>query len=450
MPDERPDENGENPLLQEMLGDARDQYAKEVYGEAEQTPPLVSKKSTREALVAEIDARVSAQVAEFLHHPAVQRLEAAWQALKHLVDRVEFNENVRVELVNCSKKDLAEDFEEAIDVTVSGLYQRLCEPELQPSDDAPVTLIVADYDFDHRQQDTELLGHCAAVAADAHAPFIANASPRFFGCESFAEPSGLGDLERVFQSPRYASWDSFRSSEDARYVALCAPRFLLRSPHEKADACLWGPASHAFAIQVAETFAKHRWFDGLADLNRTGSGVGFAGAGRRNCDELPAVGQVEVALSERQMRDLSAQGFIALRDRQEAPAAPFSANSTQRPKRFSDTPEGRAMELNHRAGAQLPNVLNICRVAHFLEALGREVGASQGAGSLESALQQWLWEHVSETDASDAEGDRGKPFREARIRVSARDYYRYELEARPSREELDFTVWVAGTLGEVA
>jgi type VI secretion system protein ImpC len=264
----------------------------------------------------------------------------------------------------------------------------------------------------------------------------------FFGCESFAELAGLSDLERVFESPQYASWDSFRSSEDARYVALCAPRFLLRSLSENTDVPLWGPASHAFVIQVADTFAKHRWFDGLvSDLPE---------AGHRDCDGPPAVGEVELALSERQMRGMSAEGFIPLRDRRDAPPVPFSANSTQRPKRFADTPEGRAMALNHRAGAQLPNILNICRVAHFIETLGRELGVSKGASALERALQQWLWEYVSEMDAACARSDRGNPFREARIRVSAGDYYRYELEARSLHEKLDFTVWVAGTLGEVA
>lgn len=448
MPDERPDENGEHTLLEQMLGDAHDHYAKEIVGETAQTPPSIRQvnlpqgepQSTRDALIAEIDARVSAQVAEFLHHPAIQKLEAAWQGLRYLVDRVDFDEDVRVQLVNCSKEDLAEDSEKAVDVTVSGLYRRLCERELQRFDDAPVSLIVANYELDYRQQDIELLRHCAAVAADAHAPFIANASPRFFGCESFAQLAGLSDLERVFESPRYASWDSFRSSEDARYVALCAPRFLLRSLSENTEVPLWGPASHAVAIQVAETFAKHRWFDGLvSDLPE---------AGHRDCDGPPAVGEVELALSERQRRDMSAQGFIPLRDRRDAPPVPFSANSTQRPKRFPHTPEGRSMGLNYRAGAELANVLNICRVAHFLEALGRQLGVSQGAASLEQALQQWLWDQVSDRAPADAKGD-GKPFYEAHIRVSAHDYYRYELEARHVDEKIDFTVWVAGTLGEV-
>jgi predicted component of type VI protein secretion system len=209
-------------------------------------------------------------------------------------------------------------------------------------------LIVADYEFDHHQQEVQLLRQCAAAAADAHAPFIANASPGFLGSEG----------------PRYAAWESFRSSEDARYVVLCTP----------GDAGLAGRESHAFAVQVADTFARRRWFDGLTD----------------------------------------------------------AASSAQRPKRFADTPEGRALALDSLAGAELRNVLNISRVAHFIEALGRELDVSQGASALEQALQAWLREHVPD----------------ARVSISQGDYYRYELELRAASPQSDATLRVAGTLGD--
>src|SRR5262245_11960551 len=47
-------------------------------------------------LISEIDARMSRQIDEILHHPTFQKLEAAWRGLKFLVDRVDFRENTRV------------------------------------------------------------------------------------------------------------------------------------------------------------------------------------------------------------------------------------------------------------------------------------------------------------------------------------------------------------------
>src|SRR4051812_21344526 len=49
-------------------------------------------KAVVDAMVAEIDARLSSQVNEILHHPDFQRLESAWRGLKFTIDRVDFRE----------------------------------------------------------------------------------------------------------------------------------------------------------------------------------------------------------------------------------------------------------------------------------------------------------------------------------------------------------------------
>jgi type VI secretion system protein ImpC len=471
MPDRPADEDAQSDLLQQMLEDASHEHGQGMQREVVEPPPVVldprvaetKQTSKREILLAEIDAKISAVVDEVVQHPTVQRLAATWAALGYLVDHVDFDENIRVALLNCSKDDLANDFEEAIDVTVTGLYRRLCEPGHPPSDRAPFSLIVADYDFDHRQQDTELLRQCAAVAADAHAPFVANTSPRFFGCESFAEFPGLRDLSRVFASPRYAAWGSFRSSEDARYVALCAPPFALRSRCANddeavddlcsdqalatdGDTYVRGPGSYVFAVQVAKAFAKYRWFDRLTDVLPLGSEEDPPAPKEPHSDWSPAIGQVEVALSEGLLHEISDQGFIALRDRGDGTVVADSAVSTQRPKHFADTPEGRAAELDCRTGALLSNVLNISRVAHYLEAVGRELGVSDDAESLERALQRWLAEQLVEG----APTHHRKPLREANLTISDRGYYRYELQVRPAQEALEFDLRVAGSLGATA
>src|SRR5438105_1747425 len=71
--------------------------------------------------IAEIDKRISAQLNEIMHHPLFQKLESSWRGLKFLIDRVDFRENVKVEMLNVSKEDLAADFEDAPEVPKSGL-----------------------------------------------------------------------------------------------------------------------------------------------------------------------------------------------------------------------------------------------------------------------------------------------------------------------------------------
>jgi type VI secretion system protein ImpC len=70
-------------------------------------------KAFVDALIAEIDQKLSVQVDEIIHNPVFQKLESAWRGLKFVVDRTDFRENIKVELLNCSKEDLLADFEDS-------------------------------------------------------------------------------------------------------------------------------------------------------------------------------------------------------------------------------------------------------------------------------------------------------------------------------------------------
>ena len=89
-----------------------------------------------------------------------------------------------------------------------------------------------DYEFGRHPQDIALLKMISNVAAAAHAPFVAGRQPELFE---------LGQLHRAVATratwPRssstveYATWKSFRESEDSRYVGLTLPRVLARLPY---------------------------------------------------------------------------------------------------------------------------------------------------------------------------------------------------------------------------
>src|SRR3954451_12539389 len=73
-----------------------------------------------DAMIAELDKRMSAQVNEVLHHPDLQKLESAWRSLRFVVERVDFRENIRVEIFNTDKESLQADLDDAPDLTKSG------------------------------------------------------------------------------------------------------------------------------------------------------------------------------------------------------------------------------------------------------------------------------------------------------------------------------------------
>ena len=193
--------------------------------------PSADTEAMLNARIAQIDRLVSGQLDEVLHHPEFQRLESTWRGLRYLLDQSETGEGLKIKILNVSKKDLLKDLQRAAEFDQSTLFKKVYEEEFGVFGGAPFGALVGDYSFGRGPQDIELLEKVSQVAAAAHAPFIAAADPMMFNLESFSELNAPRDLAKVFDSAEYAKWKSFRQTEDSRYVALAAPRMLLRLPY---------------------------------------------------------------------------------------------------------------------------------------------------------------------------------------------------------------------------
>jgi type VI secretion system protein ImpC len=438
------------------------------------TPQHASEKIDRafvDAMIAELDTKISKQVDQILHHPDFQQLESAWRGLKFAVDRTDFRENIKVELLNCSKEDLLTDFEDAPEITKSGLYKIVYSSEYGQFGGKPYGAILSNYEVGPGPQDITLLQKVAAVGAMAHAPFFAAAGPQFFGMKDFLSLPNLKDLDALFEGPQYTKWRSFRESEDSRYVGLLCPKFLLRLPYGPTttpvkmfnyqetvegnhEAYLWGNCTFAFATRLADSFAKYRWCPNIIGPQAGGT-----------VDNLPlhqytAMGAeqlkipTEVLLSERREFELSEQGFIALTYRKDSDnAAFFSANSVQKPKMFGQSAEGKEAELNYKLGTQLPYLFVACRIAHYLKVIQREqIGTAKERGDLESELNEWIRQYVADME-SPTPAVRGKrPLRQAQIKVSDvpgdAGWYKIDMKVRPHFKYMGafFTLSLVGKL----
>ncbi len=428
-------------------------------------------RSILDQMISEIDRRLSSQVNEIMHAPAFQKLESAWRGLRFLIDRVDFRENIKVEVLNASKDDLITDFEDAPEVVKSGLYRIAYSNEYGVFGGKPYGLICTNFDFGPGPQDLALLQKCASVAAMAHAPFISNAGPEFFGEQSFLPLPALKDLKSLFEGPQYARWRSFRESEDARYVGLTMPRFLLRLPYgdktipvkafsfnedvvDSHDSYLWGAASIAFATRVADSFAKYRWCPNIIGPQAGGAVQGLP------LHQYEAMGAVqtkiptEIMITDRREFELSEEGFIGLVFRKDADdAAFFSANSPQKPKTYGNSPEGKQAETNYRLGTQLPYMFIMTRLAHYLKVLQREqIGSWKERADLERELNQWIGQYVADMD-DPAPGVRSRrPLRQAQIGVEDVEgqpgWYRCNLKVRPHFKYMGaaFTLSLVGKL----
>ena len=160
-------------------------------------------KNLIDRMIDELDSRLSAQMDEIIHHPELQKVESAWRGLKLLVDRTDFTQNIRIEVLNASKQDLYDDFEDAPDITKSGLYKLAYTAEYGQFGGEPVGAIVANYDFGPNSVDMKTLQNAAAVSAVSHAPFIAAAGPKFFGIDEFEGLPDLKELSSIFEGPQF-------------------------------------------------------------------------------------------------------------------------------------------------------------------------------------------------------------------------------------------------------
>ncbi len=473
-------------LLDEIVQETKMKPSDEGYGMVKQgvealVRELISNKQDLEkvdrkmvdAMIAELDRRIGHQVDEILHHDDFQKLESAWRGMKFLVDRTDFRENIRIHMLQVSKEELLTDFEDASEIVTSGLYRHVYTAEYGQFGGKPIGAIVANYEFGVGAQDLALLRNCAAVSTMAHAPFLAAASPTTFGRDEkdFTNLPYMKDLEATFEGPQYIKWRSFRESEDARSVGLAMPRFLLRAPYEAEEGQVrsfaydeqvtddhhkycWGNAVFTLASRVADSFAKYRWCPNI--IGPTSGGA---------VEDLPihqyeAMGDIqtkiptEVLISERREFELSEQGFIALTMRKDSDnAAFFSANSTQKPKFFGTSEEGRAAETNYKLGTQLPYMFIVSRLAHYIKVIQREnIGSWKTRQELQDELNKWINQYVVDMDNPKPGVRSKKPLRQAQIIVEDvpgnPGWYKVDMKVMPHLKYMGgfFTLSLVGKL----
>lgn len=421
-------------------------------------------------MLADLDAKLSAQVNAIMHHDGFRKMESAWRGLKFLVDRTDFRQNIRLEFINVSKEDLLADFEDSPEVVRSGLYKHIYTAEYGQFGGKPVGAMIANYDFGPGTQDIALLQYVSSVAAMAHAPFLAAADKSFFGIESWEQLPNLKDLNSIFEMPQYTKWRGFRETSDARYVGLTLPRFLLRTPYgpdtvpaknfafeedaSQTENFCWGNTVFALASRLSDSFANYRWCTNI---------IGPQGGGA--VENLPiynfeSMGQIqtkiptEVLISERREFELAEEGFIALTMRKGADnAAFFSANSCQKAKVFPNTPEGKEAELNFKLSTQLPYMMIMNRLAHYIKVIQREnIGTWKERKDLERELNKWISQYITEMDDPDPVTRSKRPLRLAQITVNdvAGDpgWYSVGIMARPHFKYMgaSFTLSLVGKL----
>jgi type VI secretion system protein ImpC len=281
-------------------------------------PHIVRDPSTEtQAYLAGVDAARADALRALLHSAAFQSLEAAWRGVQWLVSNLDLDENLQLHLFDIARDELLADIVGAQGkLSETGLYRALVDRWRNVPGGEGWSAIAALIDFGPSDADIGLLAALGLIASQAGGPLLGGAE------RALADEDGKA----------LAGWGALRKSEAAQWIALGAPRVLLRSPYGKRsdpieafpfeefvgapmqDGLLWGNAALALALLIGRAFMARGWDMEPGD--------------EREIDDLPAYtfvrdGQTEMQpsgerpLTEREINQLLSAGLVPLASRRD-------------------------------------------------------------------------------------------------------------------------------------
>ncbi|MBL8316485.1 MAG: type VI secretion system contractile sheath large subunit [Rubrivivax sp.] len=417
-----------------------------------------------EAMIAEIDKKLTEQVNAIIHHADFQKLESAWRGLHYLVNNTESDENLKIRVLNISKSEAAKTLKryKGISWDQSPLFKKIYTEEYDQFGGHPFGCIIGDYYFDQTPPDVEMLGEMSKIAAASHAPFLAAASPTVMQMGSWQELANPRDLTKVFSTPEYAAWRSLRESEDSRYLGLAMPRFLSRLPygvktnpveafnfeeetgggdHNKYT---WCNAAYAMAVNINRSHKLYGWGTAIRGVEGGGAVEGLPAHTFPTDDGgVDMKCPTEIAISDRREAELAKNGFMPLVHRKNSDFAAFiGAQSLQKPAEYDD-PDATA---NANLAARLPYLFACNRFAHYLKCIVRDkIGSFKERADMEKFLNNWIMNYVDGDPANSSEATKAqKPLAAAEVVVEEvpgnPGYYTSKFFLRPHYQLEGLTV----------
>jgi type VI secretion system protein ImpC len=417
---------------------------------------LISKDavSSIEAIIAELDRKLSEQISLIIHHENFKAIEGTWRGLNYLVSNTETDEKLKIRVMNISKKEVGRVLRKFKGTAwdQSPLFKKIYEEEYGTPGGAPYGCLIGDYEFDHSPPDVEMLSGLAQISAASHTPFIAAAAPTLMNMDTWQELMDPRDLTKIFQTPDYAAWRSLRAAEDSRYLGLTMPRTLARLPYgaktnpldefafeedtEGADHSryVWSNAAYAMGANINRAFKLYGWCARIRGAE-SGGMVESLPVHTFPTDDggVDMKCPTEIAITDRREAELAKSGLIPLSHWKNTDFAVFvGAQSLQKPQEYDD-PDATA---NANLSARLPYLFATCRFAHFLKCIVRDkIGSFKEREDMERWLNQWIMNYVTADPKAGEEIKAQYPLADASVTVEEvpgnPGYYTSKFYLRP-------------------
>ena len=369
-------------------------------------------KQSIQDLIVNIDQLVDAQLNEILHAPEFQKIEAAWTGIADLVRNTNFRANININLLDVTKEEAYEDLElNSADIAGSELFKKVYVAEYDQFGGAPYGALIGLFEFANTPQDILWLKSIGKVSSASHAPFIGAVSPKFLGCDTMAEVGQLRDITGLFNTPRYSAWNELRDSEEAAYIGLTLPRYMVRAPYDEysnpADGInftenvrgddeseyAWGTSALLFARNLVRSFETSGWCQYLRGVKGGGliTGLPSHTFNLRGENELRA--PIEISMPDFRELELANAGLIPLIHKKgTAEAVFFSAQAIKKSHKFKDPKDSE----NSQLVTNLSYTFSISRIAHYIKCIMRDnIGSTANAQYIFSQIDRWMASYVT-------------------------------------------------------
>lgn len=390
-------------------------------------------KQTVDDQIAKIDATLSGAVSRVLYHPEFRRLEGVWRSIAELESATDFAKNIVLGVWDVTKSEVNDDISSNVaDWTNSELFGVLYTKEYDQHGGSPYGALIGLMDFDQSDEDLGVLKGMASICKKSHVPFVGSASPRALGQRSFDDVVQLREVDGELSR----GWRLFNRQEEAAYVGLTLPRYVVRAPYKdhplrdiglsfneqaswldpidtstlsaeevleqkrqrRSEAYVWGSSAMLFAQNLVRSFRDSGWCQYIRGVDSGGTVAGLPLLSRDPVtDELEP--PVEAVIPDSLEFSLARAGFIPLVwEKGTGKATFFSAQSMKyaRDGSMALTDSDAHYAENEQLTSNLSYTYTICRLAHYLKMMMRgNIGSTADATYVKSQIDAWVSRYVT-------------------------------------------------------
>lgn len=442
-------------------------------------------------LVGRIDGKIQEQLDGLYHNPRFREIERNWRGLEDLCAYVQ-QEDIYVDFLDVTMEELRSDFaDHDADIFGSDLFRKVYIDEYDRYGGEPFATMIGLFEISEvtgEARDVKWLRTMSKIAASAHCPFVASASPAFVGKKTMQEVAEVADLDAILGSPKYGKWDALRDEDYAAYIGLTLPRYLVRAPWgSSGDAevgnqirydetvhplkpgdendFLWGSSAILFAKNLMRSYATSEWaqhirgpkggglVEGLSvfTYKRKDDHIVYGAAAAEVESTEEVLPPVEIVIPDYREYQFSRNGLIALVQKKgEGVATFFSAQSIKKGKTFVEDINTK----NSHLVTNLAYTYSITKIAHYVKATVREyIGSTADADYIQKMLSEWLGGYVTTVVNPDDLTLRYYPFKATSVTVEPKPgpfgWYRTVISVLPhvQFEGMDVELRLEASLG---